>query len=163
MKKLSLLLFTITLSAFCFAQGFYFRGGLGYAAPIAGQTLDGAGTVYNGSMNYATQAYDLKKASFSAGVHGHAAFGYVAGKNVGIELAADIGLLCKKYEARLSNVTLQGVPYDIRITQQAMPVIFNPAIVVQNGGDCADKNTTGNSGIDSFNAHHFCHYTHRCH
>ncbi|MCD6010180.1 MAG: hypothetical protein K0Q79_42 [Flavipsychrobacter sp.] len=123
------------LSTQCSAQGFYFRAGMGYAVPQAGQTLDGAGTLYNGSLNYATQSYSMKKASFSAGVHGHAAFGYMAGKNVGMELAADIGLLCKKYEAQISNVTLQGVPYNIRITQQAMPVIINPTIVVQNGGE----------------------------
>lgn len=135
MKKLSLLLLTTALSTLCLAQGFYFRPGIGYSIPQAGQTLDGAGTVYNGSMNYATQGYSLKRASFSAGVHGYAAFGYMAGKNVGIELAADIGLLCKKYEARIYNANIQGVPYDIRITQQAMPVIINPSIVVQNGGD----------------------------
>lgn len=137
MKRSSLLLLASLFAASSFGQGFCFRAGLGYAIPQAGQTMDGTGTPYNGSVNYATRSYNIKAASFSAGVHTYAAFGYLFNKHVGVEVGADIGILPKKYSYQLKNVTFgSGVPGDVTIKQQALlPIFFTPALLVQSGGE----------------------------
>ncbi len=137
MKKLSLLLLTTALSTLCLAQGFYFRAGLGYALPMAGQTLDGTGTPYNGSMNYAVKNYNIKGASFSAGVQTYADFGYMVGKHVGAQIGMNIGLLPRKYTYHANNVTFgSGVQGNVTIEQKALlPIFITPAIMIQSGGD----------------------------
>src|SRR4051812_46279031 len=69
-----------------FAQGFYFRGGLGYGFAQAGQTIDGTGQPYNGSLNNSTNAASLKSASFGAGVQGQVGFGYMVNEHIGVQL-----------------------------------------------------------------------------
>ncbi len=137
MKKLSLMLLCTLFSAATFAQGFYFRSGLGYAVPLAGQTLDGTGSPYNGSFNSASKGYSIKGISFSAGVQAYAGFGYMVNKHVGAQAELNACLVPRKYTANINNYNYgSGVEGNIRIQQQAvLPVFFDPSIVVQSGGD----------------------------
>src|SRR5580698_5410622 len=100
MKKISIitLVFSV-LTITGFAQGFYFRAGMGYAFPQAGQTLDGTGAPYNGSVtsNTNNNIYSIKNASFSSGMQGELGFGYMFNEYVGVQLDAMIGLSMRQY------------------------------------------------------------------
>ena len=140
MKKIAILATAITLSAFSAgAQGFYFRGGLGYAVPQAAQTMDGTGQIYNGSatpVNDTLTTYKIKKASFSSGVHGSFGFGYMFNQHVGVDLNMDIGLSPAKYTYNDNNVVVDSLPSNVAVTQHAKtPVILTPALVLQTGGE----------------------------
>jgi len=137
MKKILFLFLFSVGSTFGFAQGFYIRMGLGYAFPQAAQTLDGTATPYNGTLNNTTQAYDMKGASFSAGLQGAVAAGYMFSGNVGIQLDANIGIAPKKYTFTADNVDFGGgVSGSVSQVQQAStPFMLIPALVVQSGGD----------------------------
>ncbi len=139
MKKPSIHLLIVLLSIISvnsFGQGFYFRAGLGYAFAQAGQTIDGTGQPYNGTLNNATQATSIKSASFSAGLQGQLGFGYMVSEHVGVQLDANAGLSNKKYTLNVSNVTLgSGVPGSVSFVQHAnSPLMLMPSIVVQSGG-----------------------------
>ncbi len=139
MKKISLLVFCCAFATMTMAQGVFFNAGLGYAFPVAGQSLDGAGTPYNGSLNNTSQTYSIKSASFSSGMQAKVGFGYMANKNVGILLDASIGLLTKKYKANIDGVTFGSgsstYPGSITLEQQAiLPMIIMPSLVMQSEG-----------------------------
>lgn len=137
MKKLSLVFLYLVISAAGFAQGFYFRTGLGYAIPQAGQTLDGNSTPYHGSFNSASKSYSIKGVSFSAGVQAYAGFGYMVNKHVGVQAELNACLVPRKYTTSINDYNYgSGVEGNIRIQQQALlPVFFDPSIVIQSGGD----------------------------
>src|SRR4051794_8081484 len=95
MKKLlgnGLVIVLSFVAAHAGAQGFYFRAGLGYAFAQAGQTLDGTGQPYDGSLNNATQSATIKGASLSAGFQGQVGLGYMISDHAGIQLDANIGI-----------------------------------------------------------------------
>ncbi len=122
------------------AQGFYLRGGLGYAVPQAGQTLDGTGTPYDGSMlnNIAdsTSTYSISKISFSQGVHLTLAGGYMFNEHIGVDLAAAIGLSMSQFIANQDSVRSGGDLYNVQYVQKAIsPLVLMPSLVLQSGGE----------------------------
>jgi hypothetical protein len=124
------------------AQGFYVRAGIGYAIPQAGQTMDGTAAPYSGSSNNTLvdtalyTSYNLKKISFSSGLHGAVAGGYMFNKHIGIDLAVDFGLSMSKYSYNDYNVPDNGTNYNVETVQQAQnPVVIIPSLVVQSGGE----------------------------
>ena len=140
MKKsiIAAILLTVTASA-GFAQGFYFRAGIGYAFPQAGQTLDGTSQPYNGTLNDSTLQYKLKNTSFSAGLGSFIGFGYMFSEHVGIQLDGNIGFSTRQYTYTESNYNYLGVPSRVSVVQQAKtPFILIPSLVVHSGGDPLD-------------------------
>ncbi len=124
------------------AQGFYVRAGLGYAIPQAGQTMDGTAAPYSGSSNNKVvdtalfTSYNLKKISFSSGLHGALAGGYMFNKHIGIDLGLDFGLSMSKYTYSDNNVPDNGASYNVQTVQRAQnPVVIIPSLVVQSGGE----------------------------
>ncbi len=123
------------------AQGFNFRGTIGYAMPMAGQTLDGTGMPYNGnttnsvvdSANYTS--YSIKGASFSSGFHGTLGVGYMFSKYIGVDLAMSFGVSSTSYTYNDNNEVLGGVAYNVQVVQKAQsPLMLIPALVLQNNG-----------------------------
>jgi outer membrane protein W len=139
MKKVSLLVLCCAIATMTIAQGVFFNAGFGYAFAVAGQSLDGSGAPYNGTLNNTTQAYNIKSASFSSGLQAKVGFGYMANKNVGVMLDASIGLLTKKYKATIDGVSFgsgsSSYPGSITFEQQAiLPMILMPSLVMQSEG-----------------------------
>ena len=142
MKKTSLTLFVLLLlSVAGYAQGFYFRAGLGYAFPQAGQTMDGSGTPYNGTRNNSTYllTYNLKNTSFSAGLQGAIGFGYLFNDHIGVQFDADACISGRKYSYHDNNVTIDygagPILSNVTVTEQAvMPLVLVPSLVLQTGG-----------------------------
>ncbi|MDR3681515.1 MAG: outer membrane beta-barrel protein [Flavipsychrobacter sp.] len=122
------------------AQQFFVKGGLGYSAPQAGQSIDGTGTPYNGSAtNNATGGgitYNYKSgASFSAGFSGTFGGGYMFNDHVGLELDVTAGLAPHHYTGNVNNQVIDSVTYNISIEQYAKTFwLLAPQIVVQTGG-----------------------------
>ncbi len=149
MKKLILLCITCTIvHSIAQAQEFYTRFGLGYAFPQAGQTMDGTATPYNGSASNSTisgtnyTSYDLKKLSFSSGVHGVAAIGYMFNKHVGVETSLDYLLSAKDYTFTYHNINISNIASDVNILQRAKNcLLFTPALVLQSEGKRANLYT----------------------
>lgn len=129
------------------AQETYVRAGLGYAFPQAGQSMDGTSTPYSGSMtNSSTTAsnnqitYNIKKASYAAGLHAFLAGGYMFNKNVGLDVSLDIGVAPKKYALADNNISVpigggSTLNENLLIKQYVKtPVLFTPALLMQTGG-----------------------------
>ena len=138
MKKIALLALGLsTIINTSYAQ-LYIRAGLGYAFPLAGQTIDGSSTPYSGSQNNSgTQTYNLKSASFSSGFQGVLGCGYMFNPHIGIQLDGGIGISNTKYTFSDNNIQLQGgVPGSISIIEQAKnPFLLIPSLVLQTGGN----------------------------
>jgi hypothetical protein len=143
MKKSTLTLFAaLLLSASAYGQGFYFRAGLGYAFPMAGQTLEPmAGDLYNGTRSSSTflQTYSMKNTSFSAGLQGGIGLGYMFSPNVGLQLDVNAGISNRKYAFQDKNVLVDlgagAIQSNITITKQAdLPVLLAPSLVLQTSG-----------------------------
>lgn len=142
MKKCTYLLFgLLSMAATGFGQGFYFRAAVGAAMPMAGQTLDGTGVPYNGSINNYSQnsanytTFSIKSASFSSGFHGFLGAGYMFNPNVGIDLGLDVGLSTTQYSFNDNNILIDSIAYNIKVTQRAkMPVVFIPALLLKTDG-----------------------------
>lgn len=129
------------------AQNIYFRGGLGYAAPHGG-AVQGPIFSYsqnsffpvNGSYNgtylptNTTESFELKKTSFTAGVQGILAAGLMLNKNIGVELAANVGLSTQQMKTQLNSEEVdEKVKLDV--TQQSdMPLMLTPSLVLQTSG-----------------------------
>ena len=93
MKKIGFLILAFAVTTYTASAQSYLRVGLGYAMPEAGQTLDGTGQPYNGTSNNGAinETIAIKAASYSSGVHGHLAAGYMFSEHVGAELASGEG------------------------------------------------------------------------
>ena len=149
MKKILLLCVACALAPqFTFAQEFYTRFGLGYALPQAGQTMDGTATPYSGTAsNYTVSgtnytSYNIKKVSFSSGLHGVAGLGYMFNSHVGVEGSLDFLLSAKQYSFTFQNVTIGGVASNVDIIQKAKNcILFTPALVLQSDGKRANLYT----------------------
>jgi hypothetical protein len=139
MKKALLSFVALSLASLVStAQEFYFRAGTGYAAPQAGQTLDGTGQPYNGTLS-SNNTYNVKNASFSSGVQGYLGLGYMFSDHVGVQVDANLGLANTKYTFTASDVYVGGILSTVSIVQQAKsPVIVTPALVLQTGGDAVN-------------------------
>ena len=125
-----------------YAQQFYIKGGIGYALPMPGQTKDQLGNVLNGTVtNTSTStSYQLKSASFSAGVHGQVGGGYMFTPNIGIELDADINLAPQTYTASVSGeVNSSSVTYNYTGERQANnTVLLMPSLIVKTDNKKCD-------------------------
>jgi len=139
MKKVALLVWASIIVNTANAQ-FYFNGGLGYAFPQAGQSLNGVGTPYNGSRNNTTYltTYNVKSASFSSGLQGAIGFGYMFSEHVGVQLDASVGLINTKYTFTDNNANTGGYQdNESTIMHANTPLILMPSVVVQTGGSSA--------------------------
>ena len=122
------------------AQEFYLKVGLGYGFAQTGQTMDGTGAVYNGTITnntIGTENYSMKNASLGSGLKGVLGLGYMFNKYVGFEVDAALGVVNKKYTFTDNNfITSDSVNGVLSYTNQAKTTVFlMPALVVQNGGD----------------------------
>lgn len=135
MKRIALAMILPVITGITANAQFYFRAGAGYAMPAAGQTISGDGTPYNGSTP-GVRGYDVKSASFSAGLQGALGIGYMVNKNVGIQLDAAIGIANKQYKYNEDTVAINSVLYRATIENKAnYPVIIIPSMVLQTGGN----------------------------
>lgn len=147
MKKILVPILALLLSQTADAQKLYVRGGLGYAtahggdvqAPVFGYSprvllpTNGSNRIVNNSNSY-SEAFDLKKASYTSGGQAVVALGMWVNNHVGIELAANVGLATRKRDISLSvNETENQSSFSV--TEQAkLPLMFTPSVVVQSGG-----------------------------
>ena len=150
MRKIGLLASALLIVMGASAQGFYIRAGLGYAVPQASQTMYDTPIPYNGfptgisgsrnNTSSTTYTYNIKGASFSAGLQSSIGIGYMFSRHVGMQLDALIGLSAKKYTFNDENFNLgtsaSPLPGTISTVQQCKtPVFLVPALVLQSGGD----------------------------
>ena len=139
MKRIAaLLLVWMVVNTTCDAQGFYFRTGAGYAFPLASQTADASGSLFNGSITRTTidsvdyDSYKIKKASFTAGAHVAFGLGYMFSEHVGIDAALDFGISPTKNVFDFNNIVVNSVPSNVEFVQKAsLPVMFSPSLVLQ--------------------------------
>jgi hypothetical protein len=140
MKPLVLFISSFFFLASIQAQELYFKAGLGYGIPQAGQTIDGSGNLYSGSVTqvstvaYSSAEYKMNKVSFSAGLQAVLGAGIMLNKNIGVEVDAVAGLVSKKIAYTIDG-TYDAPGYDKRnVSQQAkLPVFVCPALVLQTG------------------------------
>lgn len=113
----------------------YMRIGIGYNTPTAAQRM-AHNTPLNGTLTYNSNGladYDLKKASFTAGMQANLAAGIMLNKNIGFELNNIVGLLPVKYQA---GVEYPDNGYTIRelYAKRGTVTFFTiPSLVMQYG------------------------------
>jgi hypothetical protein len=119
----------------------FFRAGLGYAIPMAGQSLSPeSGFPYSGSIP-STIKYDMKDVSFSTGTSVHVGLGYMLNRNVGIQVEAQVGIAPTTYKLDAYSIPVQYgngtiITSDQHISHQAdMPVNLMPSLLLQMPGD----------------------------
>lgn len=138
---LAFLLFAFSVDSHA-QQGLYVTGGIGYAIPTAGQSVDGSGNPYSGSVNmfptsYSSNAYTVKKASFTAGFNSRLGVGYMFSGHVGVELSGIAILAPKHYAVNEVNVPSPAGSelVDATVKNYAqLPIFMVPAIVYSTGG-----------------------------
>ncbi len=153
MNKTSLaLLLVLCKVSLLFAQtslpdnnsGFYMRAGIGYAFPQAGQSYDPIHAFYSGTTNNpvssnSTFTFSQDKISFSSGLHGSLALGYMFNKNVGVELSADMCVAARKYNYSGTTYfvdSASGIIGNRSVDQKSgMLTILSPSLVMQTAGD----------------------------
>jgi hypothetical protein len=153
MKKIGLLALGLSIIVNSADAQFYLRAGFGDAFPQAGQTMDGAASLYDGSImpysgsrNYTatTVNYNIKNASFSSGLNTVLGLGYMFNDHIGVQLDGSLGLSTNKYTFNDRNTTIYyssgttsvPVPSNVTVTQRANnSVIFMPSLVLQTGGN----------------------------
>lgn len=119
-------------------SGFYIKVGAGYAMPHAGQTTNTYGYPYNGNATYqggsSFSSFEVKNASFAAGVQANIGMGYNINKNIGVELGLLAGLANKKYKSdnTFPNASSQ-IHQNITIYAKT-PLFLTPSAVLQSGG-----------------------------
>lgn len=123
------------------AQGLYLRIGGGYAIPAAGQTVDGNGIPFSGSINNTAagqrDAFQARKVSFSSGVTGVLALGYMFNRHIGVEANAAICLAPQEYSMNGQNVFSPSGAYLVNQsmkTKSKTPTFITPSVVLQTDG-----------------------------
>lgn len=144
MNKLLIPFITLFICSAVNAQQFYFRGGLGYSIAhggVAQSTIsNNTNSVFpiHGSFSNTqipgtnTQSFDLKRTSFSAGVQGILAVGAMFNKNIGVDMAVNLGLATTNME---SKVYLESPELRQWLTTRQnadMPVFITPSLVIQS-------------------------------
>lgn len=113
----------------------YVRIGVGYNMPAAAQRTT-FNLPLNGSVAYNNNGlgdYDIKKASFSAGLQGNVALGIMLNKNIGIELNNVVGIAQQKYNATLQYPD-NGYAVTEKYIKHAKSMFFIvPSLVLQHG------------------------------
>lgn len=146
MKKLLIPFMVILTATVAQAQQFYFRGGLGYAISHGGvgqSTVSGnTANVYplHGNFSFTqvpgttSKSFDLKRVSYTSGLHGIFAFGAMFSQNVGVDLAASVGLYTRTNKSSIF-IESPGLKQTRNADQYAnMPVFITPSLVIQTGG-----------------------------
>jgi hypothetical protein len=123
---------------------FYLRLGGTYSFAHAGQTTIDQSRMLNGHTSNTTSnppgpgsygtSWNVRGASFGAGVTGVFTIGCLVTKGVGIELGVSMGANSKKYKSEYTNSNYVPPAYEIRTTTtyyQKSPKLFFPSIVVQ--------------------------------
>ena len=138
MKKyrLAFLLFTLLCNTTSYTQEFYLKAGIGYSFPMPGQKVDQNGNVLNGTLTQlgsGVSAYQLKSASFSAGLQNSFSAGLQLSKNIAVELATNINTAAVTYTETLNGLTnSNGVVYNYQGTRQAKnTTLILPSMVLQ--------------------------------
>ena len=144
MKKLFITAFALlACQAFSIAQGGYLRAGLGYAFSHAGGIYDLYGNPISGTINYDNNgttyaSYNVKKASFSAGMYADIAGGFMFNEHIGIDFALASGFLPQKYTYTGTNASISSDLGNTTVSQNAeTPLLFTPSIVLQTGSEQA--------------------------
>src|ERR1043165_4023785 len=136
MKKTLLSIAALSLLSASADAQFYYRAGLGYALPSAGQSVAGNEWPYSGSFHNSNITYSLDGASFSAGLQGYLALGYNFNRNVGVQLDAQVGLSSRQFDFSIQNIPVNSVLSNVTISQRAeLPINLVPSMVVRTGGD----------------------------
>lgn len=121
-----------------FDPSFTLRAGFGYALPVAGtetMAYDAYIQPINGTQSYdgTYNSYNLKKASFAAGLGAVIAPGLMLNQHIGVEVGVGLGLAMKQYKFTYTT-TAPNNPATVNFTSHAeMPVVLLPAIVVSTG------------------------------
>lgn len=112
----------------------YFRLGVGYALPLAGQLNDnGNGGYFNGNtVNTSSQnSFDIKRASFGSGFWTSIAGGCMITHNIGIDLSAHLGFGTKYTNSYDNDNATGSSPSQVTIVQAAdRPLFINPALLL---------------------------------
>lgn len=148
MKRLSCLIFALFVCAYTTSAQFYFRAGMGYDLPQAGQSVYDTPipyydfqSAYNGTRTYSSngaQTYNIKNnTSFSSGLSLPIGIGYMINDNIGIQLDATFGIVTHKYSFTDENFPLNvgggsTIVYNITTTQHAnTPIVLSPSLLLQ--------------------------------
>ena len=149
MKKIILLALCLSfITSIALAQ-LYVRAGAGYAFPLAGQSMNGTTSVYDGSLlpysgsraNAAsTITYNIKNISFSSGGQAVLGLGYMFSDHVGCQLDAGFAVAPTSYtfSDNLTKIYYSSgsVLSNVQLTQQAaQAIVLAPSIVVQSGSN----------------------------
>lgn len=120
---------------------FYFNIGLGYAMPLAGQTLDANnGGPLSGTFTYSnpygnqpdTVHFSMSKTSFSSGMHAIAGFGYMFNDNIGLQCDISYGAISTHYTNQSVDTLHHGIRSNVSHEQYAKtPIMFTPALLIQ--------------------------------
>ncbi len=144
MNKLFLPFFALAFSTLANAQQFYFRGGLGYSIAhggVAQSTItSNTSSVFpiHGSFSSTqisgtnTQSFDLKRNSFSAGVQGVLAVGAMFSKNIGVDMAVNLGLATSNMESSVYLESLELRQWIITAQKADLPIFITPSLVIQS-------------------------------
>lgn len=147
MKKILLPVAVLLMALNANAQKVYFRGGFSYAmshggsvqAPVFSYSANRA-LPLNGSFSgvytplNSSESFDLKRVSYTAGLHGVLAVGAMFTKHVGVELAANIGLSTKMLKSSVYTEEPDRKMWLDVVQQSDIPVLITPALVLQTGG-----------------------------
>lgn len=144
MNKLFLPIIALVFSTSINAQQFYFRGGVGYTIAhggVAQSTVsNNTSSVFpiHGSFS-STQipgtdaiSFDLKRNSFSAGVQGVLAVGAMFSKNIGVDMAVNLGLATPNMESSVYLESPELRQWLITTQKADMPVFITPSLVIQS-------------------------------
>jgi len=120
---------------------FYFNVGLGYALPLAGQTLDANnGGPLSGTFTYSnpfgnqpdTVHFSMAKTSFSTGMHGIAGITYMFNDNIGLQCDLSYGVLSTHYTNQSVDTLHHGIRSNVSHEQYAKaPIMFTPSLLIQ--------------------------------
>jgi hypothetical protein len=139
MRKAIILSFIVAAMSSNADAQFYMRLGLGYAAPAAGQSIDGESTPYNGSSS--GNQFTVKSASFTSGGMGQFGLGYMFSDHIGAQLDFTAGIAPRSYSYTIYNTLIPftgagNIACDETIENQAkFPLIATPSVVLSSGGD----------------------------
>ena len=154
MKKIATLALILLATTGKASAQFYFRAGLGYAFPVAGQTVYNTGipyyefpSAYSGTRTInasGSETYNIKPISFSSGVQSVLGLGYMFTENIGFQVDAGIGIANPTYTFTDQNVplnysngsTVVTIVSNVSTTQHAQtPFFLMPSLVLQTNRD----------------------------
>ncbi len=137
-KSASILFLLLIISNIVIAQGFYISASLGNAFASGGSISNiygypNSGNIDFGNNNTIINSYDVKKASYSAGIQSNIALGYMLNEHIGFELCLTNGLSPKQYTSRATGEYIDSYFVNRTFKQNAIsPVYLTPSLFFQN-------------------------------